>query len=121
MLAEPHLPDLALPVQGTTARGEQVRLRALMPGEARLDTGSEYDDWGPFDGVRRVVGPKNAHTAGGERTQTRLYHLPTDRGQEEDLAEERPEVLGRMQALLTRKLRQIDAPKELMPRFGLDG
>lgn len=47
--ADPHLPELALPAQGATPRGEAVRIRALEPGEQRVDTPSEYEDWGPFD------------------------------------------------------------------------
>jgi RimJ/RimL family protein N-acetyltransferase len=45
----PYLPDLALPVQAPTRHGEMVRVRHLVPGEPRVDSSSEYDDWGPFD------------------------------------------------------------------------
>ena len=76
-------------------------------------------DWGPFDGVRRRVGPGNARTA-GEKNRTRLYHLPTDPAQENNLADEKPEQLERLRRLMVRKFREIDAPPELLRRFGLE-
>jgi RimJ/RimL family protein N-acetyltransferase len=45
----PYLPDLALPLHAATRYGELVRIRHLVPGEPRVDSASEYDDWGPFD------------------------------------------------------------------------
>jgi len=79
------------------------------------------NDWGPFDGTRRLVGPKNANTH-GERTVTRLYHLPTDPKQENNLAEspDHAETLLRLQKLMVAKLEAIEAPLELERRFGLD-
>ena len=77
------------------------------------------DDWGPFDGVRRIVGPKNANTA-GEKNKTRLFHLPTDPNEERDLAADRPDDLVRLQRLMARKLQEIDAPAEQLARWALD-
>jgi len=77
------------------------------------------DDWGPFDGTRRLVGPKNSNTA-GERNATRLYHLTSDPGQERELAAQEPEQVRRLQKLLIDKLQALDAPEELLTRFGLD-
>ncbi|NOY82990.1 MAG: sulfatase-like hydrolase/transferase [Kiritimatiellaeota bacterium] len=76
------------------------------------------DDWGPFDGVRRRVGPKNARP-NPERAGTYLYHLPDDPKQEHDIADSAPEQLRRMQELLADGLREIQAPAELFGRFGL--
>lgn len=45
----PFLPEVELPVHAVTRRGELVRLRHLIAGEPRVDTSSEFDDWGPFD------------------------------------------------------------------------
>ena len=45
----PYLPDLVLPLQAPTRHGEVVRIRHLIPGEPRVDSASEYDDWGIFD------------------------------------------------------------------------
>ncbi|MBN2450914.1 MAG: sulfatase [Lentisphaeria bacterium] len=78
------------------------------------------DDWGPYDGRRRLVGPRNAATAAGERTATRLYHLPSDPRQEHNLRQEQPDQLARMQALLAREFRALDVPTELFPRLGLE-
>lgn len=78
-------------------------------------------DWGPFDGTRRRVGPKNADSY-GEKNITRLYHLPSDPKQIHNLArsEEHAAQLHRLQLLLIEKLQAIDAPPELLTRFGLD-
>ena len=106
--------------------GEYVLLQGVHPSNPPLYCYSHVkskwasDDWGPFDGVRRRVGPKNADTA-GDRNQTRLYHLPSDPGQERNIADSHPDELLRMQHLLVRELRTIEAPPELMARFGLDG
>jgi len=78
------------------------------------------DDWGPFDGTRRRVGPRNADTAGTGRTRTRLYSLRDDPRQEHDIAAAAPDVLRSMQRRLVQKLREIDAPPELITRFGLE-
>jgi len=75
------------------------------------------DDWGEFDGTRRLVGPKNANTGG--RMKTALFHLPSDPREEKDLSESDPEALKRMQRLLVRKFEEINAPPELITRFGL--
>jgi arylsulfatase A-like enzyme len=77
------------------------------------------DDWGPFDGTRRRVGPRNANTA-GERNLTRLYHLPADPKQERNLADSAPDALRRLRRLMVEKLQAIDAPPELIVRWGLD-
>jgi len=77
------------------------------------------DDWGAFDGTRRLVGPKNANGAGLEKNENRLYHLITDPGEEKDILADRPEVVERLQAMLARELTAISAPAELMTRFGL--
>ena len=45
----PYLPDLKLPLEASTARDETVRIRALQPDEPRVDTPSEYEEWGEFD------------------------------------------------------------------------
>ena len=45
----PYLPDVDLPLAARTPRGELVRIRALVPGEPRVDTPSEYEEWGEFD------------------------------------------------------------------------
>ncbi len=45
----PLVPPIDLPVEGTTARDEPVRLRALVDGEERPDASSPWDDWGIFD------------------------------------------------------------------------
>lgn len=44
-----RLPDVVLPVQATTTRGELVRIRAFGPADQRVDSSSAFDDWGPFD------------------------------------------------------------------------
>lgn len=44
-----RLPDLGRPLAARTARGEVVRIRAMVDGEPRVDASSEYDDWGTFD------------------------------------------------------------------------
>jgi len=77
------------------------------------------DDWSQFDGQRRLVGPNNANTAGG-KNETRLYCLTTDPKQETNIAASAPEQLRRMQQLMIQKLEEIDAPSELMARWGLD-
>ena len=77
------------------------------------------DDWGPFDGARRLVGPQNADTAGG-KNETQLYHLPTDPKQTTNIASTAPDELRRMQQLMVAKLNEIGAPLELLTRFGLD-
>ena len=45
----PYLPEVELPLQATTRRGELVRIRCLDPQEPRVDSDSEYSDWGPVD------------------------------------------------------------------------
>jgi RimJ/RimL family protein N-acetyltransferase len=40
---------VALPVEAATARGERIRLRAMVEGEPRPDARSRWDDWGTFD------------------------------------------------------------------------
>jgi RimJ/RimL family protein N-acetyltransferase len=40
---------VALPLRARTRRGEAVRIRHLVPGEPRVDSSSEFDDWGTFD------------------------------------------------------------------------
>lgn len=45
----PLLPDVELPVGADTRHGQRVRLRPLIPGEPRVDSASEYDDWGVID------------------------------------------------------------------------
>jgi RimJ/RimL family protein N-acetyltransferase len=45
----PFLPDLHLPLQAATRRAETVRIRPLAADDVRVQTASEYDDWGPFD------------------------------------------------------------------------
>ncbi|MEW6354712.1 MAG: sulfatase-like hydrolase/transferase [Planctomycetota bacterium] len=77
------------------------------------------DDWGPFDGTRRLVGPKNANTAGG-KNETQLYHLPSDPDQERNIAASDLKALRRMQHLMVETLKSIAAPAELAMRFGLD-
>jgi len=77
------------------------------------------DDWGAFDGTRRLVGPKNASGARLERNQNRLYHLATDPGEKKNIFAECPEIVQRLQAILTRKLKAIGAPDELLDRFDL--
>lgn len=50
MIAQPpFLVPVELPVQAMTRRGELVRVRALDPEEPRVDSDSEYSDWGVFD------------------------------------------------------------------------
>lgn len=44
-----HLPLLRGPLLGRTVLGELVRLRTLLAGEYRVDTTSQWDDWGVFD------------------------------------------------------------------------
>lgn len=77
-------------------------------------------DWGPFDGVRRLVGPNNADTGDSPRSETRLYHLPSDPKQENNIAAREPATLKRLQKRMIEKLEEIDAPKELMRRWMLD-
>ena len=77
------------------------------------------NDWSPFDGVRRRVGPGNANNSGAKNA-TRFYHLATDPKEERDIAQSQPEQLRRMQKLLIQKLEAIHAPRELLTRFGLD-
>ena len=55
-----------------------------------------------------------------ERDRTRLYHLPSDPLQAHNIADSRPEVLSRMRRRLVQQLQAIDAPVELLARFGLD-
>ena len=55
-----------------------------------------------------------------ERDMTRLYHLPSDPKQESNIADTKPDQLLRMQKLMIKKLEEIDAPPELITRFGLD-
>ena len=76
-------------------------------------------DWGPFDGVRRRVGPKNSNNSGG-KNETRFYHNATDPKQENNIRDSAPEQLLRMRKLMSEKLQAIDAPTELLARFGLD-
>lgn len=45
----PYLPELDLPLQASTHAQETVRIRVLEPDDERVDSSSEYDDWGPFD------------------------------------------------------------------------
>lgn len=45
----PYLPKVTLPAQAATGHGELVRLRQLVAREPRVDTSSEFDEWGPFD------------------------------------------------------------------------
>ncbi|MCX7011925.1 MAG: sulfatase-like hydrolase/transferase [Candidatus Sumerlaeota bacterium] len=78
------------------------------------------DDWGPYEGVRRLVGPKNANTADSERGQTHLYHLAEDPKEEKDLSAAAPDQMRRLQKLIIQKLEAINAPRELMRRWGLD-
>ena len=54
-----------------------------------------------------------------EKHKTRLYHLPSDPKQENDLAAKAPDTLSRMQKLMVEKLRAIHAPSELSIRLGL--
>lgn len=49
MAVEPPLPEVALPLHGQTASGQDVRIRRLLGDEPRPDTPSPYDDWGVFD------------------------------------------------------------------------
>ena len=50
MVAQPpFLPDLELPLQATTRRGEVVRIRFLDPVEPRPDSSSEYSEWGDVE------------------------------------------------------------------------
>ena len=99
-------------VQGVDASNPPVHSYSLIKSKW------SSDDWGPFDGARRLVGPKNANTA-GEKNKTRLYHLPTDPQEATDLAGSQPDELVRMQRLMVHRLEDIGAPVELMARFGL--
>jgi RimJ/RimL family protein N-acetyltransferase len=45
----PYLPELDLPLQAMTSHAETVRIRMLEPDDQRVESSSEYDDWGPFD------------------------------------------------------------------------
>ena len=49
-----------------------------------------------------------------------LFHLPSDAGEERNLADTEPEQLERMRGVLLEKLREIDAPGELLSRLGLE-
>ena len=105
--------------------GEYVLFQGVDPSNPPLYSYSQIiskwnsGDWGSFDGTRRLVGPGNANTA-GEKTKTRLYHIPSDPKHLNDIAASKPDELCRMQKLLIKKFEEIDAPPELMARFGLD-
>ena len=53
--------------------------------------------------------------------ETLLFHLPSDAGEDSNLAESQPQALRRMSALLGEKLRAIEAPAELIETLGLGG
>jgi len=73
-------------------------------------------DWDSGGKIRSRVNRKIFE----ERDKTRLYHLPSDPKQEENIAGNNPELILKMQKLMAKKLQEIDAPCELMTRFGLD-
>ena len=52
--------------------------------------------------------------------ETMLFHLPSDPGEERNIAGSRPGELERMRGVLAGKLREIGAPRELLPKLGLD-
>jgi arylsulfatase A-like enzyme len=103
----------------------------LTDGEYVLFQGVEFDL--PLYSYSSIIANRKAFNwnsegkircrAGGkfveERDKTRLYHIPSDPGQENNIAETHPEKLLRMQKLMVRKLGEIDAPAELLTRFGL--
>ena len=105
--------------------GEYVLIQGVDPSNPPLYSYSlgrskwSSDDWGAFDGARRLVGPKNADTARLEKNRTRLYHLPSDPKQERNLVESEAGQLQRMRRLLVKELTEIGAPSELIARFGL--
>lgn len=107
--------------------GQWVLAQGVAPGNPPLYSYSagrskwSSPDWGPYDGVRRLVGAKDAATSGSERTTLRLYHLPTDPRQERNLAAAEPAALARLQGLLRQHFTFLGAPGELFARFGLGG
>ena len=72
-----------------------------------------------FDWGADVLRSKQTPARHPEKHKTRLYHLPSDPDQENDLADSESDALARMQSLMVEKLRAIDAPPELLVRLGL--
>ena len=50
--------------------------------------------------------------------ETMLFHLPSDPGEERNLADSEPDQLERMRGVLHEKLRGIEAPRDLLARLG---
>ena len=102
--------------------GEYVLLQGVESSDpplyaySSIITGKKDFDWDSGGSFRYRANPRLV----AERDRTRLYHLPSDPGQEQDLAATHPEELLRLQRLMVRKLGEIDAPTELLTRFGLD-
>ena len=72
-----------------------------------------------FDWGADVLRSKQMPARHPEKHRTRLYHMPSDPDQENDLADGDSDALARMQRLMVEKLRAIDAPSELLVRLGL--
>ena len=72
-----------------------------------------------FDWGADVLRSKQTPARHPEKHKTRLYHMPSDPDQENDLADSESDALARMQSLMVEKLSAIDAPPELLVRLGL--
>jgi len=103
--------------------GEYVLFQGITPENpplysySSIITNKNAFDWDSSGSIRCRVNSKIME----ERDKTRLYHLPSDPEQEDNIAETQPDELLRMQRLMIKKLREIGVPEELLYRFGLDG
>ena len=99
-------------------QSEDWRASALF-GRCHLECNLTDGEYVLYNRLRANEKPSGQGGDTRRQCETKLIHLGSDAGEENDLSLSCPDQLSRMQRMLVEKLKEIEAPREMFVQYGL--